>query len=198
MSEIENERFPADWATSKHAFAGRWQLTEVKVVHLKMNQGQQDELFSRICSLCCLHKWDADTLWPPRRVVGAWTGKTDRHVHSIPPRYNTGTKLSAKIQLPPSGTWGQVFSTHVLEPDGQCTCLVSVHVSFQARKPNLRLHAGVKKNQPLLLCGCVSVCARTRASWAGEICGFTYLGGHGEQVACCFIKRGDKSAGGVK
>lgn len=88
--------------------------------------------------------------------------KTDGHVHGIPPRYNTGMKLSAKIQLPPSGTWGQVFSTHGLEPDGQCTCLVSVHVSLQARRPNLRLHAGVKKNQPLLLCVCVWVCVHAR------------------------------------
>lgn len=78
VSEIENERFPADWATSKHAFAGPWQLTEVKVVHLKVNQGQRDELFNRICTLCCLHKWDADTSWPPRRVVGAWAGKNRR------------------------------------------------------------------------------------------------------------------------
>lgn len=87
--------------------------------------------------------------------------KTDGHVHSIPPRYNTDTKLSAKIQLPPSGTWGQVFSTHVLEPDGQCTCLVSVHVSFQARRPNLRLHAGVTKISPCYYVG-VWVCAHAR------------------------------------
>lgn len=44
----------------------------------------------------------------PRDLPVVWwepgQEKTDGHVHSIPPRYSAGTNLSAKIQLPPSGT----------------------------------------------------------------------------------------------
>lgn len=122
--------------------------------------------------------------------------KTDVHVHGIPPRYNTGTKLSAKIQLPPSGTWGQVFSTHVLEPDCQCTCFV--HVSFQALRPDLRLHARVKKKSaPAIMCVCECVHTHTCfLSWRNL---WAHLPWWTWRTSCVlFYKRVDKSAGGVK
>lgn len=106
----------------------------------------------------CLCKREADTWRPLCHLLGIWT---DRHAHSIPPRCRNGQKRSRKSQLAPSGSKRQVFSTHALEPDGQCTCLVSVHVSFQARKPDLRLQAGVKKISPCYYTRrwvCVCVC----------------------------------------
>lgn len=76
---------------------------------------------------------------------------------------------------------------HVLEPDGKSTCLSAVHVSFQARRPPLRLHVGVKKISSRYYmgqCVCACMCFLSRRN----LCGLAYLSGRREQVACCFTR----------
>lgn len=54
--------------------------------------------------------------------------------------HENGMEWNNYLQIPKTSV-----PPHVLEPDGKSTCLSAVHVSFQAGRPHLRLHARVKK-----------------------------------------------------